>query len=64
MGWDHTKRTAHSPEAQETHDPNGKGDKMTTEIGEYEMDQVILDLGSDVNMLPKQTLECMGWPML
>lgn len=27
--------------------------RMTTQIGEYEMDQVILDLGSDANVLPK-----------
>ena len=30
------------------------------QIEEYEMDQVILDLGSDVNVLPKQTWERMG----
>jgi len=29
--------------------------RLTALIGEYEMDQVILDLGSDVNVLPKQT---------
>lgn len=28
------------------------------------MDQVILDLGSDENVLPKQTWECMGKPPL
>lgn len=28
------------------------------------MDQVILDLGSDVNVLPKQTWEPMGRPVL
>ena len=28
------------------------------------MDQVILDLGSDANILPKQTWECMGRPTL
>ena len=33
---------------------------MTKQIGEYEMDQVILDLGLDVNVLPKQTWERMG----
>lgn len=27
--------------------------RLTTQIGEYEMDQVILDLGSDVNIFPK-----------
>lgn len=37
---------------------------MTTHIGDFEMDQVILDLGSDVNVLPKQTCECMGRPAL
>ena len=26
---------------------------FTTQIGEYEMDQVIMDIGSDVNILPK-----------
>ena len=26
---------------------------LTTQIGDYEMDQVILDFGSDVNVLPK-----------
>jgi len=32
------------------------------QIGEYEMDQVILDLGLDANVLPKQTWEHMGGP--
>lgn len=27
--------------------------RLTTQIGEYEMDQVILDMGSNVNVLPK-----------
>ena len=27
--------------------------RLTTQIGDYEIDQVILDLGSDVNVLPK-----------
>jgi len=27
--------------------------RRTTQIGEYEMDQVILDLGSDGNVFPK-----------
>ena len=34
--------------------------RLTAQIGEYEMDQVILNLGSDANVLPKQTWECMG----
>lgn len=29
--------------------------RLTVQIGEYEMDQVILDLGSNANVLPKQT---------
>ena len=29
--------------------------RMMVQIGEYEIDQVILDMGSDVNVLPKQT---------
>lgn len=38
--------------------------RLTAQIGEYEMDQVILDLGSYMNILPKQTWECMGRPTL
>lgn len=38
--------------------------RLTTQIGEYEMDQVILDLGLDVNVLPKKTWEHMGRPAL
>lgn len=37
---------------------------LTMEIGEYEMDQVILGLGSDANVFPKQTWERMGIPAL
>ena len=37
---------------------------LTTQIGEYEMDQVIFDLGSDVSVLLKQTWERMGRPRL
>jgi len=42
----------------------GREMRLTVQIGEYEMDQVILDLRSDVNVLPKQTWECMGKPAL
>lgn len=42
----------------------GREMRLTAQIGEYEMDQVILDLGSDVNILPKQTWECMDKPAL
>lgn len=38
--------------------------RLTVQIGEYEMDQVILDLGSDESMLPKKTWERMGRPAL
>ena len=34
--------------------------RMTAQIGDYEMDQVILDLGSDANVLPKKTWQRMG----
>ena len=34
--------------------------KMTTQIGYYDMDYIILDLGSDVNILTRQTWESMG----
>ena len=37
---------------------------LTAQIGECEMDQVVLDLGLDVNVLPKQTWERMGSPVL
>ena len=42
----------------------GREMRLTTQIEEYEMDQVILDLGSDMNVLPKKTWECMGGPAL
>ena len=31
--------------------------KFTAQIGEFEMDEVVLDLGSKVNVLTKQTWE-------
>ena len=42
----------------------GREMRLTAQIGEYEMDQVIMDLKLDVNVLPKQTWERMGRPML
>ena len=33
---------------------------LTAHIGTYEMDQVILDLGSDPNVLPKKIWQHMG----
>jgi len=38
--------------------------RLTVQIIEYEMDQVLLDLRSDANALPKQTWEHMGRPTL
>jgi len=37
---------------------------LTAQIGDYEMNQVVLDLGSDANVQPRQTWKCMGRPML
>ena len=31
--------------------------RLTSQIGEFEMDEVILDLGLEVNVLAKQTWE-------
>jgi hypothetical protein len=33
---------------------------MTAELGGYDMDGVMLDLGSDVNIFPKKYWEVMG----
>lgn len=43
-----------------------KGHEMglTTQIGEYEMDKISLDLGSGTNIFSKQTWKRMGRPML
>lgn len=38
--------------------------RLSGKIGDYEMDQVILDLGIDMNVFPKQTWERMGRPAL
>ena len=37
---------------------------MNVQIGDYEVDSVILDLGLDVNILKKQTWQLMGKPTL
>lgn len=34
--------------------------KFREETGNYEMDDIILDLGSDMKILPKKTWELMG----
>ena len=38
----------------------GKEMRMNVQIGDYEVDSVILDLGSDVNIITKQTWKLMG----
>ena len=38
--------------------------QLTAQVGEFEMDEVILDLGSEVNVLTKQTWEQMGSPKI
>ena len=42
----------------------GREMRLNVEIGEYDMTDVILDLGLDVNVLPKQTSGQMGKPSL
>jgi len=42
----------------------GREIRLTAQISEHEMDEVILDLRSDMNVLSKQTWERMGRPML
>ena len=37
---------------------------MIGQIGDYEMDKVILDLGSNTNFLSKKTWQRMGEPKL
>ena len=38
--------------------------RMNSRIGDYDMDYIILDLGSDVNILTHHTWESMGKPRL
>ena len=38
--------------------------RLNAQIGAYDLPDVILDLGSDVNVLTKQTWEHMGKPAL
>ena len=38
--------------------------RMTAQIGDYDMDYIILDLGSNVNILMRWTWESMGNPCL
>ena len=43
---------------------NGKEMRMNVQIGDYDVDLVIMDLGSYVSILTKQTWENMGKPKL
>ena len=38
--------------------------RLNANIGDFKMGDVILDLGSKVNVLPKKTRQCMGEPTL
>ena len=40
----------------------GREMSLLAQIGEYDMTDIILDLGSEVNVLTKQTWEQMGSP--
>ena len=42
----------------------GREMRLNDQIGKYDMIDVILDLGSEVNVLTKQTWEQMGKPVL
>jgi hypothetical protein len=38
--------------------------RLNDNIGDFNMGDIILDLGSEVNVLPKKTWKCMGEPTL
>jgi hypothetical protein len=38
--------------------------RLNTNIGDFNMGDIILDSGSEVNVLPKMTWQCMGDPTL
>jgi hypothetical protein len=38
--------------------------RLNSNIGDFNMGDIILDLGSKVNVLPKKTWQCMGEPTL
>lgn len=38
--------------------------RLATKIGDYDMEHVVLDIGSDVNVLTRKTWEMMGKPTL
>lgn len=38
--------------------------RLTMQIGDYEMEQIVLDIGSDINVLMKKTWDLMEKPTL
>ena len=42
----------------------GRELRMTAQIGDYDMDYIILYLGLDINILTRQMWESMGKPLL
>jgi hypothetical protein len=38
--------------------------QLNAQVGDYDMDNIILDMGSDVNVISKKTWEIMGKPKL
>jgi hypothetical protein len=38
--------------------------RLNANVGDFNMGDIILDLGSEVNVLPKKTWKCMGDPTL
>jgi hypothetical protein len=38
--------------------------RLNANIGDFNMGDIILDLGSEINVLPKKTWQCMGEPTL
>lgn len=50
---------------QVQHKPITGGEmRLTAQIRDYEMEQIVLDIGSDVNVITKQTWETKGKPWL
>jgi len=38
--------------------------RINSQIGDYDIEDIVIDLGSDVNVMPKRTWEVMGKPQL
>lgn len=38
--------------------------QINAQIGDYDIEDILIDLGSDVNVMPKRTCEVMGRPKL